>query len=142
MTERGEGLAGFEPGCGLDHVAALAESYRGWPERYGERLGVALGGLWVFIVKAGTGGAMFRSLQAGFLREAAELLGDARVGEAAGVYEELSAEWVALAGAAAKAREGDPVAAHAEGIAHMEAIERLERAGADAMARCVAAAAA
>ena len=134
MTEAAEGLAGLDPGCGLDHVARLAESYPSWPERYGDRLAAALGGLWVFIVKAGTGGAMFRSLQAGFLRDSAALLDDARLSHAADVYEELAGEWVALADAAAGAREGDAAAAHAAGLPHMEAIARLEREGAEAMA--------
>src|SRR4051794_33335281 len=143
MTQQGEGLAGLESGCGLDHVAQLAESYPEWPERYGERLARALGGLWVFIVKAGTGGAMFRSLQAGFLRESSELLdGDAPLTEAADVYEQLADEWVALAGAAADARDGDPAAAHEAGLPHMDAIARLERDGAAAMARCLIRAAA
>jgi hypothetical protein len=143
MTEGAEALAGLEPGCGLDHVDRLAASYPGWPERYGSgRLAKALGGLWVFIVKAGTGGAMFRSLQAGFLRESSELLDDARLAQAADVYERLAAEWVALAGAAAGARTGDPVAAHEAGVPHLEAIARLEREGAEAMTRAVGAAAA
>jgi hypothetical protein len=144
MTAGAEGLAGLEPGCGLDHVASFAASYPDWPERYGEsgRLGAALGGLWVFIVKAGTGGAMFRSLQAGFLRESAELLDDSRLAEAADVYSSLAGEWVALADAAAGARSGDPVAAHTAGLPHVEAIARLEREGAEAMARAVSAAAA
>jgi hypothetical protein len=143
MTQQGEALAGLEAGCGLDHVARLAESYPQWPARYGERLARALGGLWVFIVKAGTGGAMFRSLQAGFLRESSELLdGDARLAHAADVYDELAGEWVALAGAAAEARDGDPAAAHAAGLPHMEAIARLERDGAEAMVACLSAAAA
>jgi hypothetical protein len=139
MTEGAEGLAGLEPGCGLDHVERLAASYPGWPERYGDRLGKALGGLWVFIVKAGTGGAMFRSLQAGFLRESASLLDDPRLASAAGVYEELAREWVALAEAAAGARNGDAVAAHEAGLPHVEAIARLEREGAEAMARAASA---
>jgi hypothetical protein len=140
MTKGGDALAGMAPGCGLDHVAQLAESYPHWPERYGDRLAAAMGGLWVFIVKAGTGGAMFRSLQAGFLRESAELLGDARVGAAASVYEGLAGEWAALADAAAGARDGDAPAAHAGGLPHIEAIARLEREGAGAMARCLSAA--
>jgi hypothetical protein len=81
---------------------------------------------------------MFRSLQAGFLRESAGLLdGDAALGEAADVYEQLATEWVALAGAAADARDGEPAAAHEAGLPHMEAIARLERDGAEAMARCL-----
>jgi hypothetical protein len=139
MTESAEGLAGLDPGCGLDHVAAIAASYPDWPERYGDRLGRALGGLWVFIVKAGTGGAMFRSLQAGFLRESAELLDDAPLAHAADVYEELAAEWVALAEAASGGRE-NAAGAHEAGIPHMEAIARLERDGAEAMAAAVGAA--
>jgi hypothetical protein len=144
MTSGAEGLAGLESGCGLDHVASLAASYPEWPERYGspERLAKALGGLWVFIVKAGTGGAMFRSLQAGFLRESAELLDDSRLGGAADVYTELANEWVALADAAAEARGGDAVAAHAAGLPHVEAVARLEREGAEAMARALSTAAA
>jgi hypothetical protein len=142
MTDAADGLAGLDPGCGLDHVARLAASYPGWPERYGERLAAALGGLWVFIVKAGTGGAMFRSLQAGFLRESAGLLDDPRLARAADVYEELAGEWVALADAAAGARDGDPAAAHEAGRPHIEAIARLERDGAEAMAQCLTAASA
>jgi hypothetical protein len=49
---------------------------------------------------------------------------------------------VALAGAAADARDGDPAAAHSAGSPHMDAIARLERDGAEAMARCLSAAAA
>jgi hypothetical protein len=137
MTEAAEGLAGADPGCGLDHVEDLASSYPQWPERFGDKLGPALGGLWVFVVKAGTGGAMFRSLQAGFLRESATLLDDPDIGHAADVYEELAREWIALADAAAGARDGDPAAAHAAGLPHVEAIARLEREGAEAMAASV-----
>jgi len=132
MLEEGESLGGAGQGSGLEHLERLAESYGRWPETFGERLPRALKGLWVFIVKAGTGGAMFRSLQAEFLREFAELLGDRRVAAAASAYEELAGQWLALAEAA---HEGD----HAGGLAPMEAIARLEREGAAAMASCVAA---
>jgi hypothetical protein len=69
------------------------------------------------------------------------LLSDERLAAAAGVYESLADEWVALAGAAAGARE-DAAAAHAAGLPHVEAIARLEREGAGAMARCLTPAAA
>src|SRR5437660_63495 len=59
---------------GLGNVERFAASYRSWPDQFGDRLGSALDALRIFIVKAGTGGAMFRSLQAQFLREAGELL--------------------------------------------------------------------
>src|SRR3954447_12610602 len=56
MTEAAEGLAGLDPACGLDHVANLAGSYARWPDVFGDKLGAALGGLGVFILKAATGG--------------------------------------------------------------------------------------
>ena len=139
MTDGAEALGDAAPQCGLDHVAQLAESYQTWPERYGDRLAQAMRGLRVFVVKAGTGGAMFRSLQAGFLRESADMLGDEPLSQAASVYEELAAEWVALADAASGARDDAP-AAHEAGRPHMEAVARLEREGAEAMARSVSAA--
>jgi hypothetical protein len=139
MTRATEGLTGSE-GAGLGHVAHFANSYERWPDTFDDRLGAALGGLWVFIVKAGTGGAMFRSLQAGFLREAAPLLdNDPDVARAADVYATLAAEWVALAEAAAGARDGDPHAAHAAGLPHVASIARLEAEGVNAMATCVGA---
>jgi hypothetical protein len=119
MRDAGDALATIGSGSGLDHIERFAASYPSWPATFGERLPVALRGLWVFIVKAGTGGAMFRSLQAGFLREAG-------MSAAAGVYEELAGEWLALA-EAARAEN------HAAGAPHVEAIARLERAGVEAM---------
>jgi Butirosin biosynthesis protein H, N-terminal/Domain of unknown function (DUF4872) len=134
MRDEGEALAGVGQGSGLDHVERLAASYARWPETFGDRLPGALGGLWVFVVKAGTGGAMFRSLQAGFLRESADLLGDAAIARAADVYDELTSAWLGLADAA---RAED----HSGGAAHVEAIARLERDGVAAMERSLAAAA-
>jgi hypothetical protein len=134
MREGGEALAGIGPGTGLDHLARFAESYPRWPALFGDRLASALSGLSVFVVKAGTGGAMFRSLQAGFLRESGALLDDDALASAADVYEALAAEWVALAGSL---REGG----HRAGLAHVEAIARLEPDGVAAMDACVPAAA-
>ena len=126
MRSEGDALGGVGHGSGLDHVARFAKSYAHWPERFGDRLPRALKGLWVFIVKAGTGGAMFRSLQAQFLRESSELLGDARIGASADVYEELADAWLALADTA---QAGD----HEAGRAHVDAIVRLERDGVAAL---------
>src|SRR3954471_14057106 len=100
MREDGEALATIGAGSGLDHIGRFAASYERWPETFGERLPSALRGLWVFIVKAGTGGAMFRSLQAGFLRESADMLGNAAVATAADAYDELAGEWLPPPGAA------------------------------------------
>jgi hypothetical protein len=130
MREASEALAGIGPGSGLDHLERFVSSYPRWPELFGDRLDRALRGLWVFIVKAGTGGAMFRSLQAGFLREASELLGDADVAAASGVYEELASAWLSLADAM---RTQD----HRAGRSDVEAIGRLEHDGVAAMERCL-----
>lgn len=112
---------GRQPGAvGLSAIDAFAESYRGWPATFGERLGEALGGLSVLIVKAGTGGAMFRSLHQEFLADSAALLDSDGLRAAADVYGELSEAWVALAAAA---RAGD----HAAGL---PLVERHRGAGA------------
>ena len=116
-------LSGAE---GLAGVDTFARSYPEWPERLGESLDAALSGLRVFIVKAGTGGAMFRSLHATFLHDMAELLGDASLGRAATLYDELSSAWVELAGCAER-RD------HAAGLDLVARIAELEHAGVEAM---------
>ena len=132
MRDGGEVLAGAEGGGGLQHVAAFAASYAQWQERMGERLASALAGLRVFVVKAGTGGAMFRSLHAGFLEDAAALLADPHLGRAGARYRALSDEWVALAQTAADP-DREPAEAHAAGRPHVEAVARLEVEGVEAM---------
>ncbi|MCW2998315.1 MAG: hypothetical protein JWN65_1864 [Solirubrobacterales bacterium] len=126
MTDGGEALAGLSGAEGLAGIAAFAADYATWPGAFGEALPDALKGLWVFIVKAGTGGAMFRSLHATFLHELAALLDDERLARSAAIYDELTAAWVALSVTAA---EGD----HAGGLVHVDAIARLEVSGVDAM---------
>ena len=126
-----QAVANMRSGGGLSHAGRLVESYGGWPEQFGHRLDTALNALRIFIVKAGTGGAMFRSLQAQFLHEAGELLGDDALVAAGRVYDELAAEWVALAQCA---YEED----HSGGTPHLDAVGRLEAAGVEAMERCVA----
>ena len=118
-------------------MAAFAGSYPDWPERFADSLDAALRGLRVFIVKAGTGGAMFRSLQAEFLEDATALLDDPRLAEAAGTYGSLASAWVALADAAGSSEE--PIQAHASGLEHVEAIARLEAEGVAAMERALGA---
>lgn len=86
-----------------------------------------MNGLWVFIVKAATGGAMFRALHATFLHEPPGLLQDERLTPIAAVHDDLTAAWVALPATAA---EGD----HAAGLVHVDAIAtaRGVRRGRDA----------
>jgi hypothetical protein len=86
------------PGAtGLDGVNAFGAAYPRWPETFGDKLDLALRGLRTFIVKAGTGGAMFRSLQADFLADAARLLEDEALADAGETYARLAADWVELA---------------------------------------------
>jgi len=137
MRVGGESLANAPGAPGLEHVAALAASYPNWPERFDDSLGAALRGLRVFIVKAGTGGAMFRSLHAEFLEDAAALLDDPRLAEAARTYGSLASAWVALANAAGSSE--DPAQAHAAGLEHIEVVARLEPEGVAAMERAASA---
>lgn len=122
MLGPGAPLAGLPGATGLDGVDAFAAAYPQWPARFGDQLADALRGLWIFIVKAGTGGAMFRSLQATFLHEMAALLDDAGLAALGARYDELAGAWVALAATAA---DGD----HAAGLPHVRVIARLEHEG-------------
>jgi hypothetical protein len=128
MRGGGDALAGLPGSYGLAGVDAFAAAYPRWPETFGDDLGTALSGLRVFIVKAGTAGAMFRSLQAEFLRDASELLGDDGLHEAAGAYDELAACWVALADAAAQRDHAAGLAlVHDVAARELRGVEHLER---------------
>ncbi len=134
--EPGEADAGApDLGKGLAGIDLFAGRYVEWPERLGERLEGALRGLYMFIVKAGTGGAMFRSLHAGFLRDAAGWLEDVELAEIAETYERLAHAWSELGSVA---RGEDPVAAHARGVPLAASIAELERSGVEAMERWLA----
>ena len=129
---RGGGRALLDSGApmGLDAVASIEAAFPAWPARFGERLPSALRGLRTFVVKAGTGGALFRSLHAEFLRDAAVLLDDDGLDDAAAVYGELARAWVAAAEASAGE---DPAGAHAAAAEHVARACALERAGVEAM---------
>ncbi len=128
MRGGGAGLKTGAEGMGLAGVELFAETYPEWPRRFGEKLDAAMHGLRVFIVKAGTGGALFRGLHARFARDAGSLLDDSPLHDVAAVYDDLAAEWVALADA-----DG-----HAAGLPHVERIASLEAAGVEAMERALA----
>lgn len=130
MRDGGPSLLDSGAPMGLDAAAAIEAAFPAWPERFGERLPSALRGLRTFVVKAGTGGALFRSLHAEFLRDAAGLLEDDGLADAAAVYGELSLAWVAAAEASAGE---DAVGAHAAAAAHVARACALEREGVEAM---------
>lgn len=133
MRGGGDALAGLPGSTGLAGLETFAAAYAAWPQTFGDGLPDALKGLWVFIVKAGTGGAMFRSLHARFLHDLAAVLEDPALAEAGAVYDDLAAAWVRLS---ACAGEGE----HAAGLEHVAEIMRLEHAGVEAMESWLAAA--
>ncbi len=126
MRDGGERLGTLKGATGLAGVAAFADAYPRWPETFGDDLEQALGGLSLLIVKAGTGGALFRSLQAEFLLDAAQLLDDAALERAGHAYADCARLWVQLA---ATARAGD----HLDGVALVEQLAIEEPAAADAL---------
>lgn len=83
-------------------LAALDGLVDGWPrlpDLTGARLGQTLALLRFRIRDGGTGGALYRSLQARFEHDAAALLGSLELGRAALVCDELTDAWRALAAA-------------------------------------------
>lgn len=121
MRDGGARLGGIDAPAGLDGVEAFDRAYRCWPERHGDDLPAVLGALSVFVVKAGTGGALFRSLWAEFLHDMSMLLRD-EVLRGLGVQTDtLAGRWQALATAA---RAGE----HQLGIGIVDQIVREERA--------------
>ncbi len=83
---------------GLAAIDAVARAWPRLPQMSGDRLGQTLGSLRFRIRDGGTGGALFRSLQARFLHDAAALLGSAPLGQAALTCDDLADAWRALAG--------------------------------------------
>lgn len=131
MLDGGAALAGLQGATGLAGVERFAQAYPTWPSTFADALPAALKGLSVFIVKAGTGGAMFRSLHARFLHDMADLLASRPLLDAARIYDELADTWVALATSAA----ADD---HASGLPAAAALPALEREGVAAMQRWLA----
>ena len=123
-------MAGAGAG-GLAGVDLFASEYPGWPDRFGDDLVAVLRGLAVFIVKAGTAGAMFRSLHAAFLHDAAGWLDDNQLEAVASTYDALADRWRLLA-AAVQDEDGVP-RAHAYGLPHVAAIAALEHQGVEEM---------
>lgn len=117
---------GISPGgyAGLSGLEAFAAAYATWPERFNDDLDSAMWGLGVFITKAGTGGALFRSLHAEFLLWAGEVLGARALNAAGSHYGYVAALWRALA--EAPHGRGHPIAreivrAETEGVRMQEA---------------------
>jgi hypothetical protein len=115
-----------DPRLGLAGVLAFGRAYPTWGERSGDDLEAMMKGLRVFVVKAGTGGALFRGLHRDFLRDAAGMLGDDDLRAAADLYAELAEAWERLAAPL----DDEPAAdAHRARMPLVERIVRLEEAG-------------
>jgi hypothetical protein len=85
--------------AGLVAIDAIAAAWPELPGMTGDRLGQTLGAVRFRIRDGGTGGALYRSLQARFLHDAAALLGSASLGQAALICDDLADAWRALAAA-------------------------------------------
>jgi len=64
-----------------------------------QRLVTALRDHYVFIEIGGTGGALFRNMYSGFLREAGEILGDTTLASASQDYAEIAEVWTGIGNA-------------------------------------------
>ena len=116
--------------AGLAAADALAAAWPRLPDAAGPRLGATLAALRFRIRDGGTGGALYRSLQARFLHEAAALLGSPALGHAALVCDDLADAWRALADSI----EGDdPAFAHRVGAPWVQRICALEHAHVEAL---------
>jgi hypothetical protein len=119
-------------GAGIEALRRFGDDYRSWPERHGEDLRWALKLLHVLIERAGTGGALFRNLWAGFLEEMAGALGDRRLLQAAVIYRDSSTLWKRFAEEVrAEAREDG----RRLGVALLRQIVELEDRGLEALTR-------
>ncbi|MGH2942869.1 MAG: DUF4872 domain-containing protein, partial [Solirubrobacteraceae bacterium] len=115
--------------AGLAAVDALAEGWTQLPDT-GPRLAATLAALRFRIRYGGTGGALYRSLQARFLHDAAALLGSAQLGQAALVCDDLADAWRTLA---ATIGSEDPESAHRAGAGWVQRIRALEHEHVEAL---------
>jgi len=88
---------------GVAGLRLLAQDVPGWQDLLGEQQAeLALQSLGVFVEKAGTGGGLFRRLQAAFCREVTNRTGCAAAGVAAHAYATCAEAWSQLGASAAQ----------------------------------------
>ncbi|GAC1323894.1 MAG: BtrH N-terminal domain-containing protein [Mycobacteriales bacterium] len=119
-------------GSGLAGIAAFAADVGSWPDVFDAAgLEAALRSLPVFIEKAGTGGGLFRALQAQGCRDIADLTGSAAIATAADGVGRCAQAWTALGLAAV---DDGSLAERASRTARAAAVlPALEAAAADAL---------
>lgn len=128
----GNGLPAFpNVHSGLAAIDALADGWSQLPEMAGPRLGETLAAMRFRIRDGGgTGGALYRTLQARFLHEAASLLGAPQLGRAALVCDDLADAWRAVAGAS---DDPDAKLAHRIAGAWVQRVRALEHSHVEAL---------
>ncbi|MFC5745661.1 BtrH N-terminal domain-containing protein [Actinomadura rugatobispora] len=113
-------IAGYS--AGLAGVRDFAAEVAGWPERHApETLATMYTMVRICIEKAGTGGGLFRRLQAGFCHDVAAITGDEAFHEAGRAWAACAEAWSALAAAAGAAQPDH--AAIADQAAALPALE-------------------
>ena len=115
---------------GLGALDMLVDVWPRLDDLAGTRLGQTLSALRYRIRDGGTGGALYRSLQARFEHEAAALLSSLELGRAALVCDELTDAWRALAAAL---DDDDPRRAHARSGPALARIHTLEHRHVEAL---------
>ncbi|MEA2189043.1 MAG: hypothetical protein QOK16_4054 [Solirubrobacteraceae bacterium] len=109
--------------AGLAAIDAIDATWPQLPEMTGSALGQTLAALRFRIRDGGTGGALYRSLHARFLHDAAALLGSPQLGQAALHCDDLADAWRALADAL---HDDDPYLAHRAAEPCVHRVRRLE----------------
>ncbi|MDX6717783.1 MAG: hypothetical protein QOJ63_37 [Solirubrobacteraceae bacterium] len=115
---------------GLAGIDALAGTWPRLPELAGPRLQQTLAVLRFRVREGGTGGALYRSLQARFEHDAAALLGSAQLGRAALVCDDLADAWRAFAAAT---DDDDADRAHRAAEPLIERVRALEHRHVEAL---------
>ncbi|HEX8156443.1 MAG TPA: BtrH N-terminal domain-containing protein [Solirubrobacteraceae bacterium] len=109
--------------AGLAAIDALDATWPQLPEMTGPMLGPTLAALRFRIRDGGTGGALYRSLQARFLHDGAALLRSPALGQAALHCDDLTDAWRALADAL---HDDDPNLAHRVAEPWVHRVRQLE----------------
>lgn len=116
---------------GVQGIRKAAKRALKWPEQMDEEeLRFALFNTFIFIdATGGTGGGIFRYMFSRFLREAAEITGDARLNESADAFQHIGDQWQEVAAIFKRGWEADdPAAVLPETTAPMMEIADLEEA--------------
>lgn len=117
---------------GVEGVRVFVDGVGSWPELFDrDALTSALWSVAVFVEKAGTGGGLFRRLQADFLAEVAAATGDRGFAAAAAAYDDLARAWSAAAAAAAS--EGPLLQRTGALRAAVASLPELEQRGLEAL---------